>query len=47
MREMNILSPPSNILPDFTVWGPRGDLARCVMPWVFLDSTAALCSQEV
>lgn len=44
---MNMLSLPSNIVPDCTMWGPKGDLARCVMPWAFLGSTAALCPQEV
>lgn len=36
-----------NIVSDSTVQGPKGDLARCVMPGVFQGNTAALCPQEI
>lgn len=26
MWEINILSLPSNIVPDFTIWGPKGEM---------------------
>lgn len=44
--EMDIFSL-GNIVPDSTVQGPKGDLARCVMPGVFQGNTAALCPQEI